>query len=103
LKILLISPRGAFLSHSGEFVDYVANSREMQTILHYWRGIGTSLPTIAGVTPGNHEMTIVDENLESLNFEDHYDITCITGMTQQANGAYEIADETFSFNIYSHL
>ena len=93
MKILLISPKGTFFSHSSEFVDYLTHSREMQTILHYWSGIGTSLPIIAGVTPGNHEITIVDENLEPLDFEASYDIVGITGMTQQANRAYEIADE----------
>ena len=91
--ILLISPKGTFFSHSSEFVDYLTLSREMQTILHYWSGIGTSLPTIAGITPGNHEITIVDDNLVPLNFEASYDIVDITGMTQQANRAYEIADE----------
>lgn len=54
---------------------------------------GPLYQTIAGVTPGNHEITIVDENLEPLNFEASYDIVGITGMTQQSNRAYEIADE----------
>ena len=93
LKILLISPAGAFFSQNHEFRDYVDNSREMQTILHYWNGIGASLPTIAGATPGNHEIKIVDENLEKLNFNYPCDLVGITATTQQVTRAYEIADE----------
>jgi radical SAM superfamily enzyme YgiQ (UPF0313 family) len=93
VKILLISPRGAFFSQRREFADYVSTSREMQTILHYWSGIGASFPTIAGTTPGDHDISIVDENLETIDFDQNCDLVGVTGMTQQADRAYEIADE----------
>jgi len=93
LKILLLSPGGTFFSKRRDFFKYVENSREMQTILHYWNGIGAALPTISGATPVDDELRIIDENLEKINFDEHSDLVGITAITQQANRAYEIADE----------
>ncbi len=93
LKILLISPKGQFLSKNPEFFDFIQDSREMQTILHYWNGMGAALPTIAGLTPGIHEISIIDENFEEIDFDSPVDIVGITAMTQQANRGYEVAGE----------
>lgn len=93
LRILLISPRGAFLSRNEEFRNYAETSREMRTILHYWNGLGAALPTVAGLTPERHTVTICDENFDDIDFSAPVDIVGITGMTQQAPRAYEIARE----------
>lgn len=93
LKILLISPRGEFLRKSSEFADYMHESREMKTIMHYWNGTGAGLQTIAGLTPGEHSITIIDENWEEIDFDQQVDIVALTAMTQQASRAYEIAEE----------
>lgn len=65
----------------------------MRTILHYWSGISASLPTLAALTPQCHEVMIIDENLEAIDYDQPCDIVGLTAMTQQANRAYEIADE----------
>jgi radical SAM superfamily enzyme YgiQ (UPF0313 family) len=93
LRVLLISPKGDFLSQSPEFADFVRNSRDMQTILHFWNGIGAALPTLAALTPPDAEVSIVDENIDEIDFESDCDIVGITAMTQQAMRAYQIADE----------
>ncbi len=93
LRILLISPRGDFLARSPQFSDFLKLSRDMRTILHFWNGIGAALPTLAALVPRDHEVTIIDENLESVSFEANCDIVGITAMTQQACRAYEIAKE----------
>lgn len=93
LNILLISPRGDFLSKSEEFRRFMQDSREMRTILHYWNGLGAALPTIAGLTPSQHSVNILDENLEEIDFDVPVDIVGLTAMTQQAARAYEIAAE----------
>jgi radical SAM superfamily enzyme YgiQ (UPF0313 family) len=67
------------------------SSREMQTILHYWNGLGAALPTIAGLTPKPHEVAIIDENVSEIDFDVEVDIVGLTAMTQQAPRAYEIA------------
>ncbi len=91
LKILLVSPKGEFLCKSQEFADFMLNSREMKTILHFWNGIGVSLPTLAALIPNGHTITIIDENQETIDFSQPYDLVGITAMTQQAHRAYEIA------------
>ncbi len=93
LRILLISPRGDFLARSPQFSDFLKNSRDMRTILHFWSGIGAALPTLAALAPQDHEVVIIDENQESVSFEAECDVVGITAMTQQACRAYEIAKE----------
>jgi radical SAM superfamily enzyme YgiQ (UPF0313 family) len=93
LKILLISPKGQFLSKNDEFSNFLKNSREMSSVLHYWHGTGAGLQTIAGLTPEGHEITIVDENFEEIDFNLPADIVGLTAMTQQAKRAYAIAGE----------
>ena len=93
LRILLVSPSGAFFVHNPEFSEYIRTSRDIRTILHFWNGIGIGLPTIAALTPQNHKITIIDENQEQLPAEERFDIVGITAMTHQADRAYEIASE----------
>jgi radical SAM superfamily enzyme YgiQ (UPF0313 family) len=93
LRILLVSPRGDFLARSPRFAEFLQGSRDMRTILHYWNGISAALPTVAALTPREHEVTIIDENLEAVDFDRDCDIVGITAMTQQAVRAYEIAGE----------
>jgi radical SAM superfamily enzyme YgiQ (UPF0313 family) len=92
-RILLISPKGRFFSQSKEFEDFMRLSREMRTVLHFWNGISAALPTIAALTPVDFDISIIDENLENINFSQPCDIVGITAITQQALRAYEIADE----------
>ncbi len=100
LRILLISPSGAFLSMNEAFRSYMEESREMKTILHYWNGLGAALPTVAGLTPERHTVTICDENYAAIDYEAPVDIVGLTGMTQQAPRAYEIADEFRRRGVY---
>ncbi len=67
----------------------------MATYMHYWSGLSVALATIAGLTPRQHDVVIIDENQEKINFTDYYDydIIGITSMTQTSLRAYEIADE----------
>ncbi|MGC8579915.1 MAG: B12-binding domain-containing radical SAM protein [bacterium] len=51
-----------------------------------------NLPIIAGLTPENFEVKIIDENIQDIDFSDVPDIVGITGMTAVINRAYEIAD-----------
>ena len=49
--------------------------------------------TLAASTPVEVEISIIDENLEKIDFSDPADLIGITVMTPQAMRAYEIADE----------
>ena len=89
MKIMLIAP--ARKKEWGEcFWDY-------KTISKLTRGKTPSAPlaltTLAAITPKDIEIAIVDENIETLNFEEKVDLVGITGMTCVIPRAYEIADE----------
>lgn len=91
--VLLISPKGHFFAASKEFNSFVNRSRELRSILHYWNGISAALPTVAALTPPAYDLSIIDENLEDIDFSWEGELVGITAMTQQATRAYEIADE----------
>jgi len=49
---------------------------------------------LSAVTPPGHEFTFIDEEIEDIPFDEiDADLVALTGMTVQADRAYEIADE----------
>lgn len=52
-----------------------------------------SLPLIAALTPTHHEVRILDERVEDIDFNEPYDLVGITVMSATAIRAYHIADE----------
>ncbi len=55
--------------------------------------MGLSLLIIASLTPDDIEVSLVDENIEKIDFTQQYDLVAITAITQQATRAYEISAE----------
>ncbi len=56
-------------------------------------GVPLALPTIAAHTPPGHFVKVIDEEIEDIDFEEHFDLVGITAMTFKAKRAYEIAAE----------
>lgn len=52
-----------------------------------------TLQQIAGITPPEHRVTIVDERYEDIDFDKRYDLVGISCMTYNSLRGYEIADE----------
>ncbi len=54
-----------------------------------------ALPVLAGLTPPGHEIVLVDENLEDIDFDalEAFDIVGLTGMTVQRDRMREILEE----------
>lgn len=52
-----------------------------------------SLPTVAGLTPSGHELTLVDENVEPIDFDCDADIVGLTGYVIHRARMLEIASE----------
>jgi radical SAM superfamily enzyme YgiQ (UPF0313 family) len=52
-----------------------------------------SLLTIAACTPEEHELRLIDERIEPIDFDAPFDLVGISIMTEQARRGYEIAEE----------
>jgi radical SAM superfamily enzyme YgiQ (UPF0313 family) len=52
-----------------------------------------SLPTVAGLTPGEHEVVLADENVEPIDFDTDADIVGITGYIVHSERIFAIAAE----------
>lgn len=52
-----------------------------------------SLPTVAGLTPREHEMVLCDENVEAVDFDTDADIVGVTGYVIHKKRMFEIIDE----------
>jgi radical SAM superfamily enzyme YgiQ (UPF0313 family) len=70
------------------------NQRIQNSVLfrQNWFGISYALLILAALTPKNHEIELIDENVERIDFDKEYDLVGITSVTGQIDRAYEIAD-----------
>ena len=55
--------------------------------------VNVSLATVAALTPAEFAVRIVDENIESIDYNEPYDLVGITGYSTQLHRAHEIAAE----------
>jgi radical SAM superfamily enzyme YgiQ (UPF0313 family) len=91
--------------HGKEFKEYVMKIALMCPSSGPWNGIGNrkifngrsfrfsmlSLLTVARLSPSNAEITLVDEQVDVIDFEGNYDIVGLTVMTATAPRAFEIS------------
>lgn len=49
--------------------------------------------TLAAVTPAEDTITLLDDQIETVDFNTHYDVVGITTLTPTASRAYELADK----------
>ncbi len=52
-----------------------------------------TLPLLGALTPAEHEVRAVDENVEPIDFDRPVDLVAITALTPTAPRAYQVADE----------
>ena len=88
MKLLLINP-GKGNNKKGDFWDFEFEKR----ILGQHSLIPLALPTIAGATPKDIDIEIIDENVEKINYDEKVDLVAIGAMTPRITRGYEIADE----------
>jgi radical SAM superfamily enzyme YgiQ (UPF0313 family) len=92
MRIAFISPKGNYFINN-LFREYQDSSDYISHFKSLWSGLSTGLLVLAALTRGNHDIEIIDENIENIDFENNYDLVGISFMTQQAVRAYEIADK----------
>ena len=86
MKILLAFPKVKYSPY------HIKKDREFHQKL-FGEAISLTLPQLAAITPKAHSVEIVDENHETINFNQNIDLVGITCLTMTANRAYEIADK----------
>jgi len=86
MKILLIFPKICYTDK---------NRKSKREILYnlFGEALSLTLPQVAACTPPGHDIEIIDENYEKLDFNIDCDLVGITCFTMSASRAYEIADE----------
>ena len=52
-----------------------------------------ALYILEGLTPDSHEVRIIEEEVQAIDFEEHCDLVGISCMTANAPRAYEVAEE----------
>ena len=86
MRLYLINPNNPLVS--------LANVKESRwNRYRIWKPLG--LLVLAGLTPGDWEITVIDENLRTPDYAamPRPDLVGITAFTSQANRAYELAEE----------
>jgi len=87
MKIALIHPRIQYRCENASIQDYVNQwYREI-----FSRAFNINLLRLASQTGEEHEIRLIDENYEKLDFNERFDVVGVTAMTYQAERAYEIA------------
>src|SRR5437773_3240301 len=85
MRVLLIAPAiSANLHVLSEVTDIAECTAYMPNL---------SLPTLAALTPPDVEVTLVDEAVESIDFDQQWDVVGITGYLNHRARMFEIADE----------
>ena len=85
MRILLVSPRNP---RSFWTFDYTLTLLKKGCLLP-----NLSMPTVAGLTPREHEVMLVDENVEEIDFDAPADIVGVTGYIVHKQRMLEIIEE----------
>lgn len=92
-KIGLIVPKGSKYGKNSYLKDFLQQNDVVSNFYGIWETPNLGLLTVAGCIPDNYEVSFIDEDHGvTVEFDKYFDIVAITGMTQQINRAYEIAD-----------
>ena len=86
MRIKLITPG----FHSRYFWDF----RKLSSVLgRSSNNLLLALPTVAALTPDEHEIVLLDDNVDEIDYDEPVDLVGVTAMTCYVNRAFEIADE----------
>src|SRR5262247_3855377 len=85
MRILLVTPRN---SQNFWTFDYTLGLLKKSCLLP-----NLSMPTVAGLTPREHEVVLCDENVDPIDFDAPADIVGITGYIVHKQRMFEIIDE----------
>ncbi len=88
MKIRFIYPRFEKLLESRPVLGDLADKASLG---NFKMPPALGIPTLAALTPPEHECCVFDENIEEINYDDDADLIAVSFFTPQANYAFEIA------------
>jgi radical SAM superfamily enzyme YgiQ (UPF0313 family) len=92
MKILLVNPKTPQDSGRDLYTAPIAGPMfAFQPFTKMRFGLPLALPTLAAHTPSKHQVEIIDEEVEQIDFNRKYDLVGITTMTYKAPRAYKLA------------
>lgn len=92
MKILLVNPKSP--QDNGRDLNAAPIAGPLfafQSFTKMGFGLPLALPTLAAHTPSKHQVEIIDEEVEQIDFNIKYDLVGITAMTYKAPRAYKLA------------
>lgn len=93
MKLGLINPRGAFFSNNKKIGTVWNNSEAANSTKRFYTCPNLGLLTIAALSKEVFEdIVYIDENFDTINFDESFDLVALSALTNQVERAYEIAD-----------
>lgn len=99
MKIGLISPKGLTTGDQRLEQIFKKSGNVQGYIDSLSKAFSSGLLIVAALTPKDIEIKLIDENFDVIDFNEKFDVVALSGMTQQATRAYEIADEFKKRNV----
>lgn len=89
MKIGFIALKNILLGKN--FTDLWKSEKELNAYKRLYTCPNLSLLTVAGLTESSIEVKYIDENISTIDFDEDFDIVCLSPVAQQINNAYETA------------
>ncbi|HEX9061692.1 MAG TPA: radical SAM protein [Clostridia bacterium] len=100
MKIALINPKGTIFGHKLLFGDIWDESKVSMSTFRFLTCPNLGLLTVAALASDYFdEIKYIDENIDTIDFDEKFDIVALSAMTNQIKRAYEVAGEFRSRNI----
>jgi len=103
MKIGLISPFrskvNTYYTNNPDLRNFFSTNKNVPAFFHP----NLALLTLASLTPGTIEITLVDERVDTLTFKEDFDLVGISMITAQATRGYEIAEKFKKQGVYTVL
>jgi|LSQX01.3.fsa_nt_gb radical SAM superfamily enzyme YgiQ (UPF0313 family) len=94
MKLGLINPRGAFFSNNDSIGSAWKNSAVANSTIRFYTCPNLGLLTVASIAQSVFDdIKYIDENYQTIDYDEKFDVVAISAMTNQINRAYSISDE----------